>query len=86
LPDGERVIVLDRMPMTVGRGSDNDIVLTDPRISRKHARLLYRDGQIWVADMGSSNGTFVNSEPVTERAVADGDMLSFGGLEAQFKQ
>jgi predicted ATPase len=84
-PNGERVIVLDHMPMTVGRGSNNDIVLTDPRISRKHARLSYREEQIWVADTGSSNGTFVNGEQVAERALRDGDNLSFGGLEAQFK-
>jgi len=84
-PDGSRVIPLGRMPLTIGRESSTDIVLDDPRVSRQHARLSYRQQQIWLTDLRSSNGTFVNGTPIQERALQPGDVLSFGGLEATFE-
>ena len=73
------------MPLTIGRESNTDIVLDDPRVSRQHARLSYRQQQIWLTDLRSSNGTFVNGAPIQERALQPGDVLSFGGLEATFE-
>ncbi len=84
-PDGARVIALSRMPLTIGRESNTDIALDDPRVSRQHARLSYRQQQIWLTDLRSSNGTFVNGEPIQERALLPGDVISFGGLEATFE-
>ena len=84
-PDGSRIIPLGRMPLTIGRESNTDIVLDDPRVSRQHARLSYRQQQIWLTDLRSSNGTFVNGTPIQERALQPGDVLSFGGLEAAFE-
>ena len=80
-----RVIPLSRMPLTIGRESNTDIALDDPRVSRQHARLSYRQQQIWLTDLRSSNGTFVNGTPIQERALQPGDILSFGGLEAPSK-
>ena len=82
---GTRVIPLNRLPLTIGRESNTDIALDDPRVSRQHARLSYRQQQIWLTDLRSSNGTFVNGEPIQERALQPGDLLSFGGLEATFE-
>ena len=73
------------MPLTIGRESTTDIALDDPRVSRQHARLSYRQQQIWLTDLRSSNGTFVNGTPIQERALQPGDVLSFGGLEATFE-
>jgi hypothetical protein len=84
-PNGPRAIPLDRMPLTIGRESNTDIVLDDPRVSRQHARLSYRQQQIWLADLRSSNGTFVNGEPIHERALQPGDVLSFGGMEVTYE-
>jgi predicted ATPase len=84
-PNGPRVIQLSRMPLTIGRESNTDIALNDPRVSRQHARLSYRQQQIWLTDLRSSNGTFVNGAPIQERALQPGDRLSFGGLEATFE-
>jgi tetratricopeptide (TPR) repeat protein len=83
--DGMRVIPLSRMPLTIGRESNTDIALDDPRVSRQHARLSYRQQQVWLSDLRSSNGTFVNGAPIQERALQPGDVLSFGGLEATFE-
>jgi predicted ATPase len=82
--DGPRVITLDRLPLTIGRGNTSDIILDDPRVSRRHAQISYRAHAIILADLGSSNGTFVGGERIAERALHDGDTISFGGLEATF--
>ncbi|MCD6350852.1 MAG: FHA domain-containing protein, partial [Armatimonadetes bacterium] len=56
---------LEGEEMTLGRRSDNDIVLpADRRISRQHARVFERDGDWYIEDMGSANGTFVNDRRV----------------------
>ena len=49
---------------SIGRGVDNDIALQEPRVSTRHARLLWREGRWWVEDLDSSNGTFVNDKRV----------------------
>jgi adenylate cyclase len=66
----------------VGRGPHCDIVLHDESISRNHARIVVRGDVLVVSDLGSSNGTFCNTEPVTERHIAVGEPLLFGSVEA----
>ncbi len=51
---------------TLGRGDDADFVLPDKAISRKHAEIFYRDGQWFLRDLESSNGTYVNEQRITE--------------------
>lgn len=62
--DGEdvRQLVLDRDSFAIGRAADNDAILDDPRVSRHHARIDRRDGGYYVTDLGSGNGTHLNSE------------------------
>ncbi|WP_298815966.1 FhaA domain-containing protein [Chloroflexus sp.] len=72
--------------VTIGRGLDNDIILEDTRVSRKHAQLRYRQRRFWLTDLGSTNGTFVNDERIAERALRDGDRVSLGGLELIFRE
>lgn len=80
------VIPLESTMLTVGRGLNNDIILEDTRVSRHHAQLRYRSRRFWVADVGSTNGTFVNGEAVEEQALNDGDVISLGGLELIFRE
>lgn len=49
---------------TIGRSSNNDIQIAEQHVSRQHAVITYRDGIFLVTDLASSNGTFVNDEPV----------------------
>jgi len=64
---------------TVGRDVDCDIVLRDDRASKRHANLDFRDGEIHVSDLGSTNGTLVNDRLVAgEAAMAAGDKLFVG--------
>ena len=63
---------------TIGRGSDNDIVLDDPATSRRHAHIEYRDGMYVLTDLGSANGTLVNGQRVTVKGLADGESIQIG--------
>ena len=59
--------------ITVGRALDNDIRLSNTRVSRHHSRIEAREGAAWVIDLGSANGTLVNGERVTRKLLAGGD-------------
>jgi hypothetical protein len=85
-PSGTHTIPLESTLLTVGRGLNNDVILEDTRVSRHHAQLRYRSRRFWVTDLSSTNGTYVNGEPVEERALRDGDVISLGGLEVAFKE
>lgn len=68
-----------RPPFEVGRGSDLDLVLHDPEVSRRHARFESRSGIVYVDDLKSSNGTFLNGRRVTEAIeVREGDEVDVG--------
>ncbi|WP_328908508.1 FHA domain-containing protein [Streptomyces sp. NBC_00234] len=64
----------------IGRGSDNDLVIDDLVVSRRHAELrALADGTYEIVDLGSHNGTFLNGAPVVDRApVAAGDIVGIG--------
>jgi hypothetical protein len=85
-PGGTHVIPLESTQLTIGRGLNNDVILEDTRVSRHHAQLRYRARRFWIADIGSTNGTFVNDEQIAERSLRDGDVISLGGLELTFKE
>jgi len=62
--------------LTIGRVSGNDIVLRDPGTSKRHARLVIKDGRFIVVDMKSTNGTYVNGQRITApRVVKPGDAI-----------
>jgi two-component system cell cycle response regulator len=75
-----RRYVLDKPTTTVGRGRDNDIILPSDCVSRRHARLEQRGGGLFVVDLDSTNGTFVNDEAhsIRERELQRGDRLKIG--------
>lgn len=85
-PTGVHVIPLESTLLTIGRGLNNDIILDDTRVSRHHAQLNYRSRRFWLSDLGSTNGTYVNDQPIEEQALRDGDTISLGGLELTFRQ
>jgi hypothetical protein len=74
---GRRVAVAGR-PLSIGRAADNDLVLADGRVSRRHARIAPRGGHLVLSDLGSTNGTTVNGEPVREIVLGPGDRIGLG--------
>lgn len=69
----------------VGTAVDCDVVLTDRRISRKHCVIRYEGGQFHLADLDSSNGTYVNDERVQKQELIDNDVLTLGDVRFKFK-
>jgi pSer/pThr/pTyr-binding forkhead associated (FHA) protein len=74
---GEFPVVADRQ-VIVGRSSDLDMVLVEDMVSRKHARITVQGDQIWIEDLGSTNGTFVNGEKIKRASLKEGDRVLIG--------
>jgi pSer/pThr/pTyr-binding forkhead associated (FHA) protein len=62
----------------VGRSSDLDMVLVEDMVSRKHAKIQCDREQIWIEDLGSTNGTFVNGEKIRRARLKEGDRVLLG--------
>ena len=73
-----RTLVLDHYPYTIGRRTDRDLVMADPRVSREHAQFAREADGIYVVDQGSRHGTFVNGERVNRRKLMRNDRVEFG--------
>jgi pSer/pThr/pTyr-binding forkhead associated (FHA) protein len=61
--------------VTIGRGEENTLVLSSDQASRQHARIRPDQGGHLLEDLGSTNGTFVNSKQVKERRLVHGDVI-----------
>lgn len=62
----------------VGRSSDLDMVLVEDMVSRKHAGIHVQGEQVWIEDLGSTNGTFVNGEKIKRARLKEGDRVLIG--------
>jgi hypothetical protein len=62
----------------IGRSSELDMVLVEDMVSRRHAKITVTDGQIFIQDLGSTNGTFVNGEKVKRARLQEGDRVLVG--------
>jgi FHA domain len=85
-PDSDRGrrIPLDRDYLVVGREQTCDVRFDDPQVSRTHAALQRRGTRLYVADLGSSGGTFVNgAATTTARELRAGDVLTFASVTAR---
>ena len=83
--DSERT--LDSAPVTLGRSSDNDMQLGDDEFaSAYHARVEPRRDGVWVEDVGSTNGTFVNGNKLNgPRKLTPGDVIRVGETDLRFE-
>jgi hypothetical protein len=73
-----------RGPWSVGRSQENDIVINDPNVSRKHARISRADNGFVLEDLGSTNGTLLDGAPIDRERIEGGDELTFGQSTARF--
>jgi pSer/pThr/pTyr-binding forkhead associated (FHA) protein len=74
----ERLVDLDGRTVTLGRATDNGLVLSDGRVSRHHGRISVRRGTLVYTDLGSTNGSRVNGTPVDEVVLGVGDRIEVG--------
>ena len=88
LHDGgaERTYRLAKAVMTLGRLPECDIVVNDAGASRQHARIRQSEGEFVLTDLGSTNGTLVNGEVVAERPLDDGDRITIGETDLEFRR
>jgi pSer/pThr/pTyr-binding forkhead associated (FHA) protein len=70
----------------LGRGTDCDLRLVDPGVSRHHAEIRVEDGEVVLVDLGSTNGTFVNGQPVRRVALTDGTRVTLGRTTLVFRR
>jgi len=79
------IVKLDRMKLTIGRSSRNDICISDPFASRLHAEIRRENEQVMLVDNGSANGTFVNGQRVTGSLRLNvGDIVRIGETEIEY--
>ncbi len=80
-------LVVDTLPLEIGRSPEADLVLPDDTVSRRHAVVRGDRGAIEVEDLGSSNGTSINGNPmVGALTLLDGDLVTFGSATVLVKR
>jgi serine/threonine protein kinase len=73
-------IILESKPVIVGRGEEADFMIPNPLISKKHCKVFVdpKNRIIWIKDLNSTNGTFINGEKIDEVGVHAGDKIQMG--------
>lgn len=79
------VLTLDREVTTIGSVQGNTVLLQDTGVSRKHVGIRKLGDEWELADLGSTNGTFVNGEKVARRKLEVGDVIRVGTSEMMFR-
>jgi sigma-B regulation protein RsbU (phosphoserine phosphatase) len=80
--DGEHCFALAAESVSIGRSPDQDLVLKEAYVSRRHAIITKINGHFELVDQNSSHGTFLNGQRIEEAALKTGDTLQFGSLNA----
>lgn len=78
----EPVWVVDKS-FTIGGAPDNQLVIDDPTVAPKHARIIYANNQYSLQDLGSAEGVFVNDQRVTQKTIQNGDRVKIGNVELE---
>jgi pSer/pThr/pTyr-binding forkhead associated (FHA) protein len=71
----EREVVVEQGETIIGRDPNNPIAIRDPMASRQHAKITLENGEFWIEDMKSLNGTRVNGEIITRHKLASNDQI-----------
>ena len=77
---------LGEAELSIGRAEQSDITLSDPGVSRLHARIIREGDDFIVEDLQSTNGTEVNGRPIRRRRLANGDVIKLANSHLQFRR
>jgi hypothetical protein len=80
-PDRKQSIALRKDPVTIGRGLENSLRLTDAGVSSEQAKVVYEGGRVTLKDNESKNGTFVNNQRVGTQPLENCDVIAFGATK-----
>ena len=83
-PGKTKLVPLTATATKIGRAGSNDVVIDSDRVSRFHATLTVESGAVWIRDLDSSTGTFVNGHRITSRALSNGDSIDIGDCQMRF--
>ena len=84
--DEAPAFLLDREVTTIGRTPDNDVVLPDPNVSRGHAKVTRKNARYHILDHGSTNGTFINEQRVSNQELKEHDVIRLGTTRLIFRR
>jgi pSer/pThr/pTyr-binding forkhead associated (FHA) protein len=79
-----REVSLSKERTTVGRRSHNDVVIDNLAVSGEHAVIFQSGGESYLEDLGSTNGTTVNGQPIKKHLLQSGDMIEIGKYRLRF--
>lgn len=79
-----QVYPLNKEITTIGRSLDNDVVIQNEAVSRRHARIIYRESQFVIYDMHSTSGVFVNGDKADRLPLYSGDKILLASEEFVF--
>ena len=85
-PLASQTMQLTEEVTTLGSVAGNTVVLADPAVSRKHAGIRRVDGGYELADLGSTNGIYINGRKLPKKMLEQGDIIRIGNTEAVFKR
>jgi hypothetical protein len=85
-PMANQTLPLTEAVTTNGSVAGNTVVLADPAVSRKHAGIRRVESDYELADLGSTNGVYVNGHKVPKKTLEPGDIIRVGNTEAVFKR
>lgn len=80
-----QTFVLNQQTTQLGRAPTNEIVVPDPCVSGRHCVFEIRDDGVWIRDLNSANGTYVNGQSVTECILRSGDVIRCGTSVVKFE-
>lgn len=84
---GDSIVDLNRPRITIGRSARNDLCVEDPFASRLHAEVRKRGDALWIADLGSANGTTINGSRLTAPLqLRDRDIIRIGETEIEYSE
>ena len=65
---------------TIGRRNTNDLIISDKAVSGNHCELTFVDGKVYIEDMNSTNGTFIDGERISRKELKNGDIIILGKM------
>jgi FOG: FHA domain len=84
--EDESLFPLDKPVINLGRKSTNHLIVDDLRVSRTHAQIRKVGDEYIIFDIGSSGGTYINGERISQRKLKPGDVISLAGIKLIFTE
>jgi pSer/pThr/pTyr-binding forkhead associated (FHA) protein len=79
-----RIFPIDKNVIKIGRKLENDLVVTDVLVSRKHAEIRFEDDKYHIFDLNSTGGTFLNQKKITKSILYSGDIILLASVPMMF--